>query len=591
MVQKRWSNICFINAIKGNLVKKIRNVDVYRKPALKFKTVKEILEAQDVKKLRPSTSQAAQSLDLSSSCARFETDCYYLPHVERCFEKFVPRETESVHCGADDESIDELDNEYGEITLKQFKERFKTKKRKLVNSIDVKKRSKLEPEEDDSDLREPLSSLRLKFTKAKQKHAQATLESEEYTDHKMQLHGDLPLTSHIKTEVPDPVIGECQLKIPSNDDFPCIDQGAEASISRSITDKSQKTLECQSNESILFTEQYPSCSLNEVSYDRLQHFVSNALSIPTCEDTMDVDCQEETCQPFPDLPASECEIETSEEPPLLIRLPTKDEKLYTNNFSGSTSHIDEFPDQESGHQAVLASNLEVEDCVSDKDPCRGNESLTFSDDTKKDLGSNQQIDDASSPASTFSTYWEHPLFLSTNDNLLCGGTEQQQPLSCFSPDGRKSPAKPGNHLVSSESKSSLDEHEENKTSVHAGDEKHERYSSSKNQSCNIDETLSTSVLVQPPERLLLTRKVGDNSFRRFFVTYLLSQGVKFKCMVILQVISPSSEERLCLAMNSAESYIKESKSCLPDYLSDLFLSIDIICMIPCNIVYLLMMGE
>lgn len=555
MERKRWSNIFFIKAIKGNLVKKIRNVDVYGKQTLKFKTVKEILEAQDVKKLRPSTSQDAQSLDLSSSCARFETDSYYLPHVERCLEKFASRKTESVHCGADDESSDDLDDEYGEITLKQLKDRFKTKKRKLVNSVDLK----LEPEEGDSDLTEPLSSLRLKFIKAKQKHTQATLESEEYTDREMQLPGDLALIFRVKTEVPDPVISECQLKIASTDDCPNIGQAAESSIARSMADRAQKTLECQSNESILFTEQYPSCSLNEeVSFDHLQHAEPNSLSIPTCEDTMDVDGQEESCQQFPDLHASECETETPEDPPLLITLPTKDENLYTNSFSRSTSHMGEFLEQESGHQAVLASNLEVDDCVCGKDPCHGNESLTFSDDTKKDFGSNQQTDDTSSPASTFSTYREHPLCLSTNDNLLCGETEQQQPLSCSSPDGGKSPAKPRNHL---------NEPEENKTSVHVGEEKQERYSSSKNQSCKIDDTLSTSVLVQPPERLLLTRKVRGNSFLRFFVTSLLSQGVKFRCMV-LQVISPSSEERLCLAMNSAESYIEESKSCLPDYLFD-----------------------
>lgn len=558
MLRRRCSKLHFIKAIKEKKVLKLRNVDSLGKPALVFKTLKEIIEAEDARR-QLSTSKDAECLDLTVSLARVKIEHDCPPLVERSLQEIEPQEKEFVRCGGgvDETGSDSDDNNHYKMTLKQLKEKLKTKKRKHANSAGSEQCSEVETKDNDSDLEEPLSSLKLKLTKAKRKCVQTASQSPEL--------GTLPSVTQVETEVPEPVIKEYEHMIPSIDYSPQTDQSNELTVAKEMSNEAPNIVDFQNSKSRLCAGQYQSSRVNEESYDHLETVEPIALVFPDCEDIMYMDGQGESCQQFLHLPISECETEETEERPLLLTLPTMDYDSCMNNISRSFRQMNDIVDKTSCHNAVPGSNLmsdyhireteETEErpllltlptmdddscmniisrsfsqmhdfveqtgchhavqgsnlvsdyCISGRDLYHGSDSILFTEDPKKDLASDQQMNATRSPSSTS---WNHPPSLNSDDDLLSDINEQKQPILCSSLNGVKNSSANGNQLVLLEDKSTLHENEQNR-SVTTSEEIRERNLPSENQNCDDDETLSTSELVQPPERLLLTRKVR-NSF-------------------------------------------------------------------------------
>ncbi|XP_042497368.1 uncharacterized protein LOC122076133 [Macadamia integrifolia] len=223
MELRSFSHLHFIGAIKNGMVEKIINVDSHGRPALRLKTIEAIYESEDAKNLGSCTTFQQQGRGLMSSpfgCGGVKIDRPVLLTGGRK----IKTDPELCHLGkdaCDDIRKGDMDDLcYSEITLKQLKDRCKTKKRKLPKSVELKKEpgchlseyyAKLEPKEDESDLDESLSSWKLKLKKVtakrkcikKEVHSPSksavSVSASEQTPSSPQSIGDL--TGSIKSEI------------------------------------------------------------------------------------------------------------------------------------------------------------------------------------------------------------------------------------------------------------------------------------------------------------------------------------------------------------------------------------------------------
>ena len=153
---------------------KLLNVDTHGKPALVFKQIKDIYDCEDAKNHSLSVVNTTENDDNG-----LKVDRTCLP-----ITKGGPIGSESETCvfgshGHCDERNSDLDNDlsFSSMTLTQLKERCKKKKRKLSKFVDLTKEDveifssgkqeyqDLLLEEDDFDLKEPLSSWKSRLTK------------------------------------------------------------------------------------------------------------------------------------------------------------------------------------------------------------------------------------------------------------------------------------------------------------------------------------------------------------------------------------------------------------------------------------------
>jgi hypothetical protein len=169
------SHLHFIQAVEGGLVTKILNITRGR-PALKLRKLQEIYEAVDAKNhdLLPTLCPKNEFESFSFDNDRIEVKSPRLPMVYR---RTIKRELETsdLFCNGDDERInsDSGDSGFGNMTLKQIKERCKAKKRKRSKYVELSKETsetyssleQVQTEEEDFDLKEPLSSLKSKLSK------------------------------------------------------------------------------------------------------------------------------------------------------------------------------------------------------------------------------------------------------------------------------------------------------------------------------------------------------------------------------------------------------------------------------------------
>ncbi|KAF5468456.1 hypothetical protein F2P56_012606 [Juglans regia] len=164
----------FIQAVQGGLVTKFLNV-THGRPALTFKKVKDLYEAAELlQKLRP--KDEFESLPFESDRIEVKSPC--LPLADR---RTIKREPDASHlfCNDSDKRIDsELDGlDLCSMTLKQITERCNLKKRKHSKYVELSNEtgesssflksdnSNFQKEEEDLDLKEPLSSWKSKHSK------------------------------------------------------------------------------------------------------------------------------------------------------------------------------------------------------------------------------------------------------------------------------------------------------------------------------------------------------------------------------------------------------------------------------------------
>ncbi|KAL3514625.1 hypothetical protein ACH5RR_027342 [Cinchona calisaya] len=457
--------------------------------------------------------------------------------VDRTLWEIDPATNEAVGSDGDGETGSDLDEyTFGKMTLKQLKQKCKLNKRMCANSVGLGPQHgdiKLEPEDDESDLKVPLSSWKVKLPKTKKKCIRNSSESHKLAvsikpeqgydpERPLKFHGDLHLLIHVKTEVPELELKGCQNSTSFVDDTFIVNSTDESSLNQVISDGNTWRVECRSLEPDIDGEEYQRCVLNQVSYDHLENVESLCMQLPSFEEHMDVSYQDKRCHQLLDLPTSEFGREEQIEQPLGITLPSKDRSSDLNGYSRSYLH--EFSMQDCSKPVVQVPDMVVDDSTSRKEPYFGGDSCLFLDSLNKKLTSNQQIATSGSFPRTSSSSWSPHPCSSTDEELLSpkvGETEEKQSFEGSIINRVNKNFSIGNHLDILEHELSSDKEKQPSTStkIHAGD------SSSCNQNCAFDETPSPSVRVQTPGRLLSTRKV----------------------------ISPPSQEHFCLAMNSKES--------------------------------------
>ncbi|KAG8377760.1 hypothetical protein BUALT_Bualt08G0066500 [Buddleja alternifolia] len=507
----------FIRTIRGGLVIKVRNINSRASPAIRFKSLKDIYESEDAKRLgRPS------GLMTDREQVKCEYQCF--PVADRTLREIKTKNDEFIPC-ADDAVDSDLDDN---TTLKQLWKRSLTKKRKYSQCDD---NSKLDnayenPIEDEPDLHEPLINWKSrcsKNSKAKKKRRNqsgassstiaAAIKSEKNLDSEgsLQFGAELAPVICVKVEVPDADQLGCQDKTSSDNDSPIGHN--EVLNPGDVTSKElQNMVLCEYREPLFSVYEYQDSVDNETSCDHLEGVEPIAMLLPW--DGMTVKL--ETLQPGYE--------ELLDLPPLAIKngnkigeahscrvSPFEDQNSDGYVHSRSSSSMKEFSEEScSGIQVPdMSMRLQQEFGL-----------VLFEDEAKADSSYEQGDYSMSIPDKKCGSYLGSVISLKTEHKVVPMGdaiADAEQPSTCSLDAITKSGLNCGSQI-----EDALLKAEGAQTSASSCTDPESK--SLKNQTCDSADTLSTPESRQPPERLLSTR----------------------------QAISPTSQERLCLAMNSVE---------------------------------------
>ncbi|CAK9177554.1 unnamed protein product [Ilex paraguariensis] len=544
-----------INAIRDGLVVKIRNVDFCGKPAVVFRKLRDIYESDDATNLGKPSTLLQDRYDEVFHYDRFKMESPCLLMVDRrTKEKHL--ETNEFNCSdsADEKASDSDEHVFGKMTLEQLKERCKTRKRKFSSYVGLT--PKQEPVEDEFDLELPLSSWKLKQSKnskARQKSTNISVSTSKTsflvkteqileTEGSLPYSGDLFALSPIKTEVPGPESADCQNMISFSDD-PSISHVKQAGSCEAVSGKIPKTVECviEKREQILFAEECQNCGISEISYDHLNQVGSTSLFTPIDGEIMEISNQEKSCQQSSALPVSEFMTEEgikhtlSRESFLESISPSKDQSSDMFNSSQSFSHLHNISRQSSSDYGVQIPGMGIDNTLGCEELSYGGHLFIFGGKVKVDLPPNLENSSLTPNSNCSSSSNSHPCSSPDNDLVSMEDdsptTEDKQPIISTIDDAEVCCLDPDNQLVVSEDDATTDENQPS-VSISADDG---RNSSTWSHPCDVTDELSTSDIKnyrfteqqrQSPERLLSTRKA----------------------------ISPTSQGRLCLALNSIELY-------------------------------------
>ncbi|XP_019175065.1 PREDICTED: uncharacterized protein LOC109170410 [Ipomoea nil] len=322
MELRRCSNLCFIKTIRDGLVVKVCNVNSHGKPALAFKALKDIYETKDTKGSKAFTSLNSPEKYADSVCGitSVKGESQSLPVADRTLREIDTEINEIVCCGSDDKDDDSDSNDYifAKMTLKQLKERCKSKKRKLPSLCDASPEQEdvNSQQEEDEDLKVPLRVFKSKFSKnskAKRKCTNSSMfpcsktsisvKTEQIMDSDVtvRFEGDSASLTTVKAEVTEhefsnfpstsslasfpsevPVLSdvdllslaelEAQVQKPefsanqstnSFTDCSSINCHEEFSCSGLISTEVPETIEVQGNGPMLFAEEQQCCTLND----------------------------------------------------------------------------------------------------------------------------------------------------------------------------------------------------------------------------------------------------------------------------------------------------------------------------------------
>ena len=236
MELRSCSHLHFIQTVEGG-----KMMNVFRgKPALKFKELKDIYETGEAGNhhLLPAARPKLELEDWSIDSDRAETESL---HVVAGATIKIESESPESNCSSvvDGGKTESDDVNFGTMTLKQFKERYKSKKRKLSRNAgligqtsETCSPAKQEPHDSQFELEEleamePLSSWKSRILKSRKKKRKCRLESSfssssesapcivkskrEKSDQVIfQSSGILPTPIDVKVEVMEPISFDCR---------------------------------------------------------------------------------------------------------------------------------------------------------------------------------------------------------------------------------------------------------------------------------------------------------------------------------------------------------------------------------------------
>ncbi|KAA8528633.1 hypothetical protein F0562_035988 [Nyssa sinensis] len=469
-------------------------------------------------------------------------------------------ETDEFNCNVSDDetSSDSDDASFGKITLKQLKERCKTKKRKVSKSADLtptQDYSNLQLGEDEFDLKKPLSFWKSKLSKnlkVKRKFSKKSVStSSEFVISVKSEHissseespdccGELPNPVNVKVEVPGPEYFNCENMNLVADDYTigCTEQVFLGSVSDEIVEAVESVLE--TGKPIFFGGEGQTCVVNEVSYDYLEQ-VDPISFIPSIgREAMEVVNQEKTCQqcsvlPVLDLTKEVCiknslSYESSPE----TTSPTKDQCSDMCNISQNNFCLHEISPPMSHSSRDQVPDMAIDNSLCCMELGYIADSCMFTDDVKEDFPSGPDAGSPSGQISICSSSQKSNQCLNHNEDLVSvedgsPPTEEKQQSISINADAARNCSSPDNNSVSLGDGSLTTEVKQPLVSTAADAETN---CSTTSHPFGSDIELSPSAIKRdhhlklwhPPGRLLSNRKA----------------------------ISPTSQERLCQAMESVE---------------------------------------
>ncbi|GFY86152.1 hypothetical protein Acr_04g0008900 [Actinidia rufa] len=509
MELRRCSHLHFIQAIRAGSVQKILNVDYRGRPALVFKNLEDVYKSEDAKKL-----DGLSALQSQDSYAYTESDC------------------DSSRSSA------------------------KRRKRKVFYSACLSPKqdySNWQPEDDECDLEEHISSWKSKLSKkmkGKRKCAKKCAPSSSHTkvsanfeqipsiEGSLQSSGCLPAPIDVKVEVYEAEYSEGRNMICVADDTSnsCSESlglcgGVSGEILRDVK------IESVYGEQIsLIEEDCQNCVGSEVCYDHLEDIGPNCLLPSTGGETMDVDDLKMTCQQFLVSLSSDDKPEGYVENSLLEASSTD---AFFSVKDQSSDFSKNFESNSSMHEiSTTISRVQVPDVAMDNNLCcmeLGSASgpCMSEDDSNENLPPSLEIDSLSSPLNTCSSSGSSDICLSPEIALVSAEDDplatEKAPLMYISADTARNCLSPHKSPVAFGGGSTIMEEMQTLRSI---PDDVDSSSSKQNHHCDVLSELSLPDIkdyhhleqYHPPERLLSTRKA----------------------------ISPTSQEKLRQAMKEVE---------------------------------------
>ncbi|PIN08866.1 hypothetical protein CDL12_18552 [Handroanthus impetiginosus] len=510
----------YIKTIRNGSVIKVCNINSRGRPVIRSKTLKDVYENDDAKRL----SRPPSGLVFDYEQVKCENPSFLV--ADRTLREIKPKTSEFIPC-ADDDAGSDLDDA---TTLKQLKRRISTKKRKCIQSDENSKQDTANEKqlEDDTDLHEPLinwKSKRSKTSKAKRKHvnlgvSSSIIKHEEnlVAEGSLQVGGELIPTIRVKVEVQEDKQLECQNKISSPDES-SIGHDEGLNSGGKALDEFQKMVMHEYGEPSLCAHKHQSSVTNQILHDNLEDVEPISMLVPTHGISVKLETPEQGCEEFLDLPllatedgeeirdAHSCRRSLSENPNSDVSIHCRDSSSMKEISEQSSTGI-QVPD--------MASNSIVGCMRLDQEF----NSVPFEDEPKADFPYDQ-VDSVSSPDKNNGSYSDSVISPKTDKNLvsLDDNIADEEQSSAYSFDAITKNGLCGEGHIEDELLK-VEEYQTSASSITDG----ESWSSLKNQTCDCADTISTQEPRQPPGRLLSTRKA----------------------------ISPSSQERLCLALSSVE---------------------------------------
>ncbi|KAL1539558.1 hypothetical protein AAHA92_24024 [Salvia divinorum] len=491
----------FIQTIREGLVIKVCNTNANGRPVARTKILTDVYDCEDAKRLQkpPSCSLLDyEPVKLRSSCFRL---------AARTVCEIKPEPSDSTPCVDGDSDSDVSDA----VTLSQLKSRLLTKRRKSIPTDE-------KPVEDECDLNEPLINLKSKHLKAARAKRRClnlsaissatikvAIKSEEnlVSEGSEEAGGKLVPLIRVKLEAPDAD------QLGSHNEIPF----ASSTGQNEVVNPVQMTVLPEHDRELLsFVKGYEECLTNEMSHDHLEDV--EPISIKN-EGNARLGTLESECKKL--LGAALAEIAKPKEKPdscSPVTLLSDNTDANVSCHYSSSSVIEDMPDECSSSFQV--PDMPIDGCIT---PPLGYNSVLFEGKAEahplselNDPLSNPGMNHGSNPGSiATSTAKENPIFMDT--------TADEERLSTSSFDTVMRNDFDSEGQTEDELLKPLDKQNSEYSITYTENE----YSLD-DRTCDNAETISKPEQHQFPERLFSTHKA----------------------------LSPSSQERLCLAMNSVE---------------------------------------
>ncbi|XP_055835007.1 uncharacterized protein LOC129903468 isoform X2 [Solanum dulcamara] len=454
---------------------------------------------------------------------------HFIQVVDRTLQAIEPEDDIFGCCGNDEVNIQSDDKsddyDFGEITLKQLKDRCKSKKRKLAtpsptSTCPKQPNGSYLPEEDD-DLKVPLSYLKSgisKKTNGKRRCTNRNLfaSTKEHVSIKIEVVFEPEISQQLRSvlpEVAEPIAetSESEFSVyQSSDSFNC------SSNIQMVNKLKPDTITCsefptvvdsEENKPVLFAEEQQLCTLNQISSEYLEHveseYVSSASEVLAEVNNQEDGCNGENSQKKLFAPAKSTEIVAA----------ANDQSLDMYDCLRNCSDMVKSSDQINNNVVFHVPESTAPNSTTSASLHCADDVCMFGDGDTEVLLSNQKISSVDGPIDNCISSWNLQT-CSGSDNCLPSldkiNDKEQRTDCCFADEATS--------LISG---NCLDDETQPLKSSSISEEENMTLNSPP---LDVVDQISAPELSPPPERLLSTRKA----------------------------ISPSSQERLCLAMNSID---------------------------------------